>query len=80
MLDGFVIVGLNSLQPEIANYIVENHSDKIISTKEVVAMYTSSVNEIVKGDQSEKSLNVKLYRCLAEYATDELDLITKRNP
>lgn len=76
--EGFVIVPLEALTaPEAEYYKLKPNS--VISQKELIAMYTSTVKEINNGDNGPKSLNVKLYNCLAPYAQLELDQITKRN-
>ena len=77
--EGFVIVPLKLLDEATAMDIVENRPMSVIKKKEILMMYTSSVIEISKGDNSQKSLNVKLYNCLADFAQAELDAITKRN-
>jgi hypothetical protein len=76
--EGYVIVPLKMLDDATAQDIADNQAGSIISKKEMVAMYTSTVMEINRGDNSSKSLNVKLYNCLAPYAQSELDAITKR--
>lgn len=77
--EGFVIVPLKMLDEATATDITENRPLAVINKREMLMMYTSSVMEISKGDNSQKSLNVKLYNCLADYAQPELDSITKRN-
>ena len=77
-LDGYVIVPLKKLDPEIIKTIQKNRPDVVISKKEMISMYTSTVLEINKGDNSKKSLNVKLYNCLASFAQKEMDRITNR--
>lgn len=77
--EGYVIVPLKMLDEATAQDISENNPMSVISKREMLMMYTSSVLEINKGDSSQKSLNVKLYNCLAPYAQSELDAITKRN-
>ena len=77
--EGYVIVPLSMLDDATAQDVGINHPLSVISKRELLMMYTSSVMEISKGDESQKSLNVKLYNCLAPYAQSELDAITKRN-
>ena len=76
--EGYVIVPVKMLDEATAQDIIHNQPGSVIHKKEMVAMYTSTVMEINKGDNSSKSLNVKLYNCLAPYAQSELDAITKR--
>lgn len=77
--EGYVIVPVKMLDDVTAQDILENYPMSVINKREMVMMYTSTVMEINKGDSSQKSLNVKLYNCLAPYAQGELDAITKRN-
>ena len=76
--EGYVIVPVKMLDEATAQDIVSNNPMAVISKREMLMMYTSSVMEINKGDNSQKSLNVKLYNCVAPYAQGELDAITKR--
>lgn len=76
--DGYVILPLKKLDSETANDILITRPDAIISKKEMISMYTSTVIEINNGDNSGKSLNVKLYNCLAGFAQKEMDAITNR--
>lgn len=77
--EGYVIVPLKMLDEATAQDISQNNPMAVINKREMLMMYTSSVLEINKGDSSQKSLNVKLYNCLAPYAQSELDAITQRN-
>lgn len=76
--EGYVILPVKALEPEMAMTFTEQFPTQIISKREMMSMYTSTVMEINKGDNSQKSLNIKLYNCLAQYAQGELDAITKR--
>lgn len=77
-MEGYIIIPIEQLPGDIFR-MLEINPQAIITQREMVAMYSSSVIEINKGDNSCKSLNVKLYNCLAPYAQGELDAITKRN-
>lgn len=77
--EGYVILPVRQLDEALAQDLIHNRPMAVISKKEMMSMYTSTVVEINKGDNTNKSLNVKLYNCLADYAQPELDAITKRN-
>lgn len=76
--EGYVIVPLKMLDEATVQDITHNQPGCVIHKKEMIAMYTSTVLEINNGDNTSKSLNVKLYNCLAPFAQGELDAITKR--
>jgi hypothetical protein len=76
--EGYVILPLKSLYQDQIKEIKDTSMNNVITKKEMISMYTSTVIEINKGDNSGKSLNVKLYNCLAGFAQKEMDTITNR--
>lgn len=71
-LEGYVMIPMNELDTELAKQINDHHKEIIITPREMVAMFGSSLMEINKGDVGSKSLNVKLYKCLSDFVDHEV--------
>lgn len=74
----YVIVPLCALKDKDAEAARNNYPQCIISQRELTAMYQGAVREINNGDIGIRSLNVKLYNCIAHYVHTGLDEITDR--
>lgn len=71
----YVILPLGYLDNELIGNIKKNGGDILLGPDDIAAMYVSASLEIIKGDRSSKSLNVKLYKALREFGQDEMDAI-----
>lgn len=74
-VEGYAIVPICFLDEDLANRVGEEY---VINSREVIAMYGSSLMEINKGDVGPKSLNAKLYRCLSNFVEEEVEDMLKK--